>query len=117
MIVHTTPEDAIQHRAVLPPGAPSTVLVWQPASAQRACATLNLTSFKRPPSLLSGEEMTAPHLFLGRSGGQLAVRSIHFTVHSVLYAVARDRKKVAVLIKVFAMTLSPTHRFMPSSPW
>ena len=68
-----------------------------------------------PTSLLSGEEMTAQRAVLSQSGGRLAARSFHFTDFS--YAVARAFKNVAVFTRLFAMTPSPTHRCIPSSPW
>jgi len=58
--------------------------------------------------------MTAQRADLSQSGGRLGVGSFHFTD---FYATARAFEKVAVLIKLFAMTPSPTHRCMPSSPW
>jgi hypothetical protein len=68
-------------------------------------------------SLLSGEEMTAQRLSLPHLSGRRAVQSIHSPLSTcVLYVVARAFTKVAVLIRLLAITPSPTHRAVPSAP-
>ena len=68
------------------------------------------------PRLLSGEEMTvAEAVFSAHRGGRLPVRSF-LSFLRVRYAVARVFKNVAVLIRLLAMTPSPTQRAMPSAP-
>ena len=70
-----------------------------------------------PPSLLSGEEMTVKTLFLPHFCGQPAVQSFDSPISMcACYLVARAVTNVAVLIKLLAMTPSPTQRAVPSAP-
>ena len=59
--------------------------------------------------------MTARELFfLDLAAGSLTDR---FMALVFLYAVARALVKVAMFIRLSAMTPKPTHRCMPSTPW
>jgi len=69
----------------------------------------------QPLRLLRGEEMTARESFFWRSCGRLAVRSFHVVVS--LYAAARTLAKLAMFIRLSAMTPKPTQRCMPATPW
>ncbi len=67
-----------------------------------------------PPSLLSGEEMTAHDSFFCRLPRPACV-SDRFISALFRYAAARAFKKFAVLIRLSAMTPSPTQRAVPSA--